>query len=392
MRDRLRHALFIAGHDLRYMLRQRETLLWVFVMPVVFFYFIGTVTGGFGSAAAGGGSTPLAVRAPANGGIVVEQLIARLSEQGYAVARPATREELERFDRRLIVPEAATHATVTESVLAGNQLQVTFERRGDDLTAALDEVRLNRAIYTVVGDLAAIKAAGEEVTPAAFDAIAATPRRVTLTVSAAGERLSPPAGFAQAVPGTMVMFTMIILLTSGAITLVVEREQGLLRRLASSPISRASLVLGKWLARLALALVQLAFAMTLGSLLFRVGWGQSVPAVLAVVAVLAAWAGLNASLALLLGSIARTAPQAAGIGVLTSLALAALGGCWWPIEITPPWMQSLSLVLPTGWTMDAMHKLVSFGYAPATAVPHVAVLVLAALAVGWGGVKVFRYQ
>jgi hypothetical protein len=23
--------------------------------------------------------------------------------------------------------------------------------------------------------------------------------------------------------------------------------------------------------------------------------------------------------------------------------LAALGGCWWPIEITPPWMQSLSL-------------------------------------------------
>jgi hypothetical protein len=33
----LRHALFIAGHDLRFMLRQRETLLWTFVMPVVFF-------------------------------------------------------------------------------------------------------------------------------------------------------------------------------------------------------------------------------------------------------------------------------------------------------------------------------------------------------------------
>ena len=46
----LRHALFIASHDLRFMLRQWETLLWMFVMPVVFFYFIGTVTGGYGVA------------------------------------------------------------------------------------------------------------------------------------------------------------------------------------------------------------------------------------------------------------------------------------------------------------------------------------------------------
>ena len=385
----LRHALFIAGHDLRFMLRQWETLLWMFVMPVVFFYFIGTVTGGYGVASTGRGP-PLAVQAPANGGIVVEQLVARLEQQGYAVARPATREELERYGRRLIVPEPTSNATVTESVLAGNQLQVTFERRGDDLAATLDEVRLNRAIYTVVADLAAIKANGQEVTPAAFDAIANAPRRVTLSVSAAGARSeAPPAGFAQAVPGTMVMFTMVILLTSGAIMLVVEREHGLLRRLASAPISRAALVLGKWLARVALALVQLAFAMVLGSVLFRVDWGQSVPMVFAV---LVAWAAFNASFALLLGSAARTTAQATGIGVLASLALAALGGCWWPIEITPKWMQSLALALPTGWTMDALHQLVSFGYAPGTAAPHVAALAAAALAAGWGAAKIFRYQ
>src|SRR6185503_2210589 len=294
-----------------------------------------------------------------------------------------------RYDRRLIVPEVATYATVSDSVLAGNQLQVRFERRGDDLAATLDEVRLNRAIYTVVADLAAIKSTGAEVTPAAFDALAATPRRVTLTVRAAGLRIGAPSGFAQAVPGSMVMFTMLVLLTSGAVMLVVEREQGLLRRLASAPISRTSIVLGKWSARLALALVQLAFAMVLGSVLFRVDWGQSVPMVFAV---LVAWGALNASLALLLGSLARTIGQTVGIGVLSSLLLAALGGCWWPIEITPPWMQSLALVLPSGWTMDALHKLVNFAFAPAAAVPHVAALAAGALAAGWGAVKVFRYQ
>ncbi len=384
----LRHALYIARHDLRSMLRQWETLLWAFAMPVVFFYFIGTVTGGFVSAAAGGG-VPLAVQAPANGGPVVDDLLKRLEQQGYAVARAAAPAELETYERRLVVPEVTTHATVTDSVLAGNQLQVTFERRGDDLAGTLDEVRLNRAILTVVADLAALTSSGQDFTPVAVDALAAAPRRVTLTVQAAGLRTGAPSGFAQAVPGSMVMFTMIVLLTSGAISLVVEREQGLLRRLASAPISRGSLVLGKWLARLALALVQLAFAMVVGSVLFSVDWGQSVPMVFAV---LGAWAGLNASLALLLGNLARTIGQTIGIGVLTSLVLAALGGCWWPIEITPPWMQSLALALPSGWTMDALHKLVNFGFAPAAAAPHVAVLAVAALGAGAAAAKIFRYQ
>ncbi len=38
-----------------------------------------------------------------------------------------------------------------------------------------------------------------------------------------------------------------------------------------------------------------------------------------------------------------------------------LGGWWWPIEITPEWMPLLRKVLPSGWAMDAMHPLISFG-------------------------------
>ena len=44
----LQGAWFIARKDVAYLLRRRETILWTFVMPIVFFYFIGTVTGGFG--------------------------------------------------------------------------------------------------------------------------------------------------------------------------------------------------------------------------------------------------------------------------------------------------------------------------------------------------------
>jgi hypothetical protein len=55
-------------------------------------------------------------------------------------------------------------------------------------------------------------------------------------------------------------------------------------------------------------------------------------------------------------------------------------------------MQSLSLALPTGWTMNAMHKLVNFGYDWTVALPHVAVLAAATVVCGWGGAKIFRYQ
>jgi ABC-type multidrug transport system permease subunit len=71
---------------------------------------------------------------------------------------------------------------------------------------------------------------------------------------------------------------------------------------------------------------------------------------------------------------------------------AALGGCWWPVEVTPPWMHTLSLFLPTGWAMDAMHTLISFGSAASSALPHVIGLSAAAGLVGVAGLKACRYQ
>ena len=39
---------------------------------------------------------------------------------------------------------------------------------------------------------------------------------------------------------------------------------------------------------------------------------------------------------------------------------AALGGLFWPIEVTPGWMRAIQKIVPTGWTMDALHNLISF--------------------------------
>jgi ABC-type multidrug transport system permease subunit len=184
------------------------------------------------------------------------------------------------------------------------------------------------------------------------------------------------------------MFTLLVLFTGGTVMLVVERRNGLLRRLASSPMSRGAVVAGKWGSRMLVGMVQLGVAMLTGRLLFGVTWAP-LPAVLVL---LTAYASLAAALAILIGSLCRTEAQAIGFGVIATNVLAALGGCWWPIEVTPEWAQHLALFLPTGWAMDGLHKLMSFGKPAEAVAPHVAALACAALLVGWAAARRFRFQ
>jgi ABC-type Na+ efflux pump permease subunit len=371
----LRDVLFLVYRDLRYLLPRRETLLWTFIMPIMFFYFIGSVTGGFGRR---GERDPIAVRVAAGAGFLAEEVIERLEQRNYQVIHT------EGAGREIRIPDG-----FTANVLAGKPVKLEFTRHGDNVYTEYDRLRVSRAVYTVLADVVAIESIGVTPTREAFADLAKRPRAISLAVSSAGKRKDPPLGFEQAVPGILVMFTLLVLFTSGGVSLAVERRQGILRRLASSPISRGAVVLGKWGARVILGFIQIVFAMITGTLLFKVHWGDHLGAVLLV---LAAYASLAALLGLLLGNFARSDGQVVGFGVIASNVMAALGGCWWPIEITPAWAQHLALLFPTGWAMDALHKLMSFGDSPAAVIPHIAAFVMAALIAGYVLTRRFRFE
>jgi ABC-2 type transport system permease protein len=371
----LRDALYLAYRDLRYLLPRRETLLWTFVMPVIFFYFIGNVTGGFGRH---NQPDPIAVLVPPDAGFLAAEVVHRLEQRNFRVVQAAD------YFREIRIPP-----DFTASVLAGKPAKVEFHRHGSGVDTDYDQTRVARAVYTVLADLVAVSFTGSTPTPEAFAQLAQQPRLVSLEVSFAGKRKDPPVGFEQAVPGTLVMFTLLVLFTSGGVSLLVERRQGILRRLASSPMSRGGVVLGKWAARVSLGFIQILFAMAAGTILFKVNWGDHLGAILLLLAV---YASLAALLGLLLGNFARTDGQVIGLGVIASNVMAALGGCWWPIEITPRWAQNLALVFPTGWAMDALHKLMSFGDSPMAVVPHIAAFLAAALVAGYVLARTFRFQ
>jgi len=378
----LRDALFIAGKDIKYMLRAKETIIWVFIMPIVFFYFIGTMTAGFGRS--GASKEKLAVKAAGNGGFLLDQLVHRLDERGYQVVRADDDSTFAAYRRRLTVP-----AGLTDSVLAGKQVVLTFARSESGAGFDYDALRIRRAMYTVLADVIVSQESDGAPTREAIEKLNAMPRALKLDVAAAGRRKLVPTGFEQAIPGIMVMFMLLVTTTSGAVLLVIERRQGLLKRLAYTPIDRLGVVLGKWGGKFALGIVQMAFAMLAGTVLFKMHWGPNLASVLAIVMM---YGGLMAGVGVLLGSLARTEGQAAAIGVISSNVLAALGGCWWPIEVTPGWMQRLQLFLPTGWAMDALHKLVSFEASPAAVIPHAVGLAVGAGLVLVLATRVFRFE
>lgn len=374
--------MFLAVKDTRYLLRRRETWIWTFIMPVVFFYFIGTMTKGFSVSPTS--RERIAVVVAPDAGFLADYLLRRLEAGNYQVVRVAQRNALEQYRRQMTIP-----AGFTQSVLDGKPMKIQFRTAGEGLGGDYDRFRVMRVVYSVLADLIVI--ATDHPTPAAadFDKLAARPRTLALEVRPAGRRHQAPTGFEQSVPGTMVMFTLLVLFTTGGVSLTIERNEGILRRLASSPMSRGAVVLGKWSARMSLGTVQIAFAMITGALLFGIRWGPHFPMI---ALVMLAYAALATSLGMLLGNFLRTEGQVVGLGVLLSNVLAAFGGCWWPAEITPEWAQKLALCLPTGWAMDALHKLMNFGAAPSAVLPHLVVLAGSALFTAWLVARRFRFQ
>ena len=376
----------LARTDLKLALRERSTILWLFIMPAVFFYFIGTVTqGGVGFT----DSTVELLVENGDGGFLSQHLESRLEDNLFSIIRedeipsPADGEEPAKY-RRLVIPPG-----FTENLKAQMPVTISFEGLQSGFGNQYDLFRVQKAAYSVLGDLVVVKSTGAVISPGELAIATAEPRGVQLLVSPAGRQMQIPSGFQQAIPGTLVMFTLLVLLTSGAAMLVDDREKQLLRRLASAPLTRGQVVMGKWAGRMALATVQIAVAIGVSfTPLFDMNWGQALPMV---IVILLAWGALCTSLALLLGSLARTDSQAANLGAFATMTLAALGGCWWPIEVAPAWMQQLQMFTPTGWTMDALHKLISFDMAWQSALPHLATLVIATFTVGWLASKRFRF-
>jgi ABC-2 type transport system permease protein len=164
-------------------------------------------------------------------------------------------------------------------------------------------------------------------------------------------------GFAQSSPGQLVTWVMTTLFGVAGF-LVYERVNGTARRLAVMPMRNSVILGGNFSGRFALGLVQMILMVGFGALVLSVPYGND-PLALAVILITFGLAGT--AFGIMLGTFSRTMSQAGGLAILFAMLFAALGGCWWPLEITPPIYQTLVKVLPSTWAMQGLTDIIVYG-------------------------------
>ena len=160
--------------------------------------------------------------------------------------------------------------------------------------------------------------------------------------------------FDQNVPGFSITFLLLGMLLGISLALLDERDWGTFARLRATTTPLAAVLGAKLTTRFAVGIVQMALLFAVGRLFFGVSLGPEPWALgLPIVGIAAA----GASFGLVVAGLARSREAVLPLGSIAILTMAAAGGCWWPIDLEPPWMHSVARAFPTFWAMDAFNDL-----------------------------------
>jgi ABC-2 type transport system permease protein len=363
----------------------RSSIFFLLVLPLLFTMVVGA---GLGGAADSSDPQELTISLPVvreDDGNLADALLDALVAAGV---RAGMVDALPPGEFALLIPEG-----FSQSLYDGEPVDLTLQMRNDVSAAPAVEQAVQAAVNRLDGAVRLARVAVEEgramglladagaedtyFRQALTDVMAATEvpsaeSRVVWGARAAGDQrpTDVASNTEQASAGQLVTWVQITLLALSE-TLVDERLRGTLRRMLIVPTTRFAVLGGKMLARLTLGLVQMAILLVGGALIFGVNWGRDP---LAVAAVSVAFALATVALGTLLATLVRTRGQANSATIGLAMSMAALGGAWYPIEITPPLYRQVVQVLPSTWAMRAYTNVVARGADVAGVLPEIAVL------------------
>jgi ABC-2 type transport system permease protein len=239
--------------------------------------------------------------------------------------------------------------------------------------APADTAGINQAVQRMMNELFTANAGGAE------------PAFLTFKTEKIGEvQAENPANFV--IPGYLVMFVFFAAAIM-AESIVRERKNHTLERLLASSVKRESILGGIYIGSAIRGLFQIVVFWAVGMLVFHVDMGLS-PAAVIILSVLMVI--MSSAFTLMLATIARTERSAGSLAVITSLVLAPLGGCWWPFFLYPPWLQTIAKVTPHAWATTGFNKIMVFGAGFSAAVPSMVALLV--FTVIFGVIAAWRFR
>jgi ABC-2 type transport system permease protein len=172
-------------------------------------------------------------------------------------------------------------------------------------------------------------------------------------------------------------------------TIVDWKRDKLLRRLRLTPASVRTFLGAKVSVNLVVAVVQAAIFLAVAA----VGFGLE----------LSAWTWFAVPLVLLgtltflaigvvIGGIAQTSPAAAGLSNLVTMPMAFVSGAFYPLALSPEWVQWISYLSPMRYLNEALQAVVVYGEAPTAVLPQAGFLAAFAVVVALVSWKTFKFD
>ncbi len=154
------------------------------------------------------------------------------------------------------------------------------------------------------------------------------------------------------------IFFIIISLSSG---IIMERQDGSFARLMTMPCSYTLYLLSKVLVYLLVCLLQFSLIMMMGKWLFPaldlpVFQTHGMLFYCFVVVVFSALAAIGYGL--LISTFATTNQQASIFGAISVVLFSAIGGIWVPTFLMPKFLNSMSVISPLNWGIEAFYDVV----------------------------------
>jgi len=370
----------IAINEWKLLLKEKGTFFWLLGMPILFIVLFGSVLGNVG------GTKVTVPYVDHDRSEASRAFIATVEEKsGYAFEEKQPADMEDQIDTirdgkgtgLLVVPQGFGRSLGGDGTAA---IELYREATNDSVIAPLRAVLENLANgYRETKIASALTDAG--LTDEERGNALAAPFSIE-------DRLENGTGYnviTQIVPGYTVMFVFFVII-SMLKRFLGDKESGMTARLRSTRMSPISYLLGMWLAFLVVALIQCFVLLAFGHFAYGLRIGDPLAILVLVVLLCACGTGIGLAVCML----AKSENQGMAFTQLLTMGGAVLGGLWFPIDMMPEAVQTISRFTPQYWAQKGFQDILLRGV-------HVdgigySLLVLAALAVAGLCVALLRYR
>jgi ABC-2 type transport system permease protein len=210
--------------------------------------------------------------------------------------------------------------------------------------------------------------------------------RVELAVGQQEESWYGDNPYNQASPGIIVQFAIIGLVTSGQV-LMQERKTRTLQRLMTTAMRPWQIIAGHMLAMFAIVFLQTNLMIIFGQFVLKVNYLRVPLGTFLIAISFGLWV---ASMGLLIGTLAKSDNQVVLYAMLAMFVFSALGGTWFPLEGSGGAFASFGKLLPASLAMIGLQNILIRGLSLSSLWQPIAILLVYAL--GFFILAVWRFR